>query len=113
MAAKVMRAHGDQALQLSDRMTMRDYFAAEATDGDVAAMRKFGMMAMIQNRDSVEFYDGAHKIAQAWSSMAPPIGAKIAIFEKIWTVQSVAYEFYQSASYERGMRANVYVVRDA
>ena len=62
----------------------------------------------IQNRDSVEFYDGDHLLAQAWSSMVPPVGAKISIRKKVWTVQKITYAFDQADNpFERGMRANV------
>ena len=65
----------------------------------------------IQSRDSVEFYDGARLVAQAWSSMVPPVGAKISIRKKVWTVQKVTYALDQADSqHERGMRANVDVV---
>ena len=68
----------------------------------------------IQNRDSVEFYDGARMIAQACSSMVPPVGAKISIRKKVWTVKKVTYALDQADSQnKRGMRANVDVVCDA
>lgn len=68
----------------------------------------------IQNRDSVEFYDGKHLVAQAWSSMVPPVGAKISIRKEVWTVRRVAYALdHADDLHERGMRANVDVVREA
>lgn len=68
----------------------------------------------IQNRDSVEFYDGYHLVAQAWSSMVPPVGAKISIRNEGWTVRRVAYALARADEmHERGMRAYVDVVRDA
>ena len=68
----------------------------------------------IQNRDSVEFYDGKHLIAQAWSSMVPPAGAKISIRKEVWKVQRVTFALdHADEMHERGMRANVDVVRDA
>ena len=68
----------------------------------------------IQNRDSVEFYDGKHLIAQAWSSMVPPVGAKISIRKEVWTVLRVTYALdHADEMHERGIRANVDVARDA
>lgn len=68
----------------------------------------------IENRDTVEFYDGMHLIAQARSSMVPPVGAKISIRKEVWTVQRVTYALdHADKMHERGMRANVDVVRDA
>jgi len=67
----------------------------------------------IQNRDSVEFYDGEHLIAQAWSSMVPPVGAKISIRKEVWTVRRVTYALDYADMQDRGMRANVDGVRDA
>ena len=64
----------------------------------------------IHNRDSVEFYDGAHLIAQAWSSMVPPVGAKISIRKKVWTVHKLTYALNQAnIQHYRGMLSNVYV----
>ena len=66
------------------------------------------------NSDSVEFYDGKQMIAQAWSSMVPPIGAKISIRKEVWTVRKVAYALdHADGIQERGMRANVDLVRAA
>ena len=68
----------------------------------------------IQNRDSVEFYDGEHLIAQVWSSMVPPVGAKISIRKEVWAVLRVTYALdHADEMHERGMRANVDVARDA
>ena len=68
----------------------------------------------IQNRDSVEFYDGQHLLSQTWSSMVPPVGAKISIRGKVWTVQRVTYALdYADKMHERGMRANVDVACDS
>jgi hypothetical protein len=44
-----------------------------------------------QNIDSVEFYDGAYLIAQAWSSMVPPIGAKVSIRKEVWRHDGETY----------------------
>lgn len=67
-----------------------------------------------QNIDSVEFYDGAHLIAQAWSSMVPPIGAKISIRKEVWVIQRVTYALDNADDlHERGMRANIDVLREA
>ena len=63
---------------------------------------------MIQSRDSVEFYDGEHLIAQAWSSIVPPVGAKISIRKQVWTVTRITYALDNADSLiERGMRANI------
>ena len=68
----------------------------------------------IENRDSVEFYDGSHLIAQAWSSMAPPVGARISIRKEVWTVLGVTYALdHADEMHERGMRANVDLRRGA
>ena len=68
----------------------------------------------IQNRDSVDFYDGEHLIAQAWSSMVPPVGAKISIRKEVWTVLRVTYALdHADEIHERGIRANVDVAREA
>jgi hypothetical protein len=68
----------------------------------------------IQNRDSVEFYDGAHLLAQAWSSMVPPVGAQISIRREVWTVRRVTYALdHADEMHERGMRANVDLSREA
>ena len=64
-----------------------------------------------QSRDSVEFYDGRHRIGQVLSSIVPPVGAKISIRNQVWTVRRVTYALDQADNqYERGMRANVDVV---
>ena len=63
--------------------------------------------------DSVEFYDGPHLLAQAWSSMVPPIGSKISIRKQVWHVQRITYALDKADSQnERGMRANIDLVVD-
>jgi hypothetical protein len=67
-----------------------------------------------QNIDSVEFYDGERMIAQALSSMVPPVGAKISIRKVVWVVQRVTYALdHADEMHERGMRANIDVKREA
>jgi hypothetical protein len=53
-------------------------------------------------------------IAQALSSMVPPVGAKISIRKVVWVVQRVTYALdHADEMHERGMRANIDVKREA
>lgn len=58
--------------------------------------------------DSIEFYDGDNMVAHVASSMVPPVGAKISIRGKTWTVARVTYALDHADDPQgKGMRANV------
>jgi hypothetical protein len=58
--------------------------------------------------DVIEFYDGDTMVASVKSSMVPPVGAKISIRGKTWTVMRVTYALDHADDPQgKGMRANV------
>lgn len=58
--------------------------------------------------DVIEFYDGAVLVAYVKSSMVPPVGSKISIKKKVWSVVAVTYAVdYAESLHCKGMRANV------
>lgn len=58
--------------------------------------------------DFIEFYDGDSLVAYVKSSMVPPVGSKISIRGKTWTVARVTYALDHADDPQgKGMRANV------
>lgn len=59
--------------------------------------------------DRVEYYDDkANLLVAVQSSIVPPLGSKISIRKKTWTVKSVSYAVDHSDDIaRREMRANV------
>ncbi len=62
----------------------------------------------MQNRDTIEFYDGDKLLCSANSSMVPAEARRISIRGKTWIVLRVTYALdHADELNERGMRANV------
>jgi hypothetical protein len=58
--------------------------------------------------DMIEFYDGSACIASTNSSIVPPVGSKISIRKKTWTVIGVTYVLdHADETPGKMMRANV------
>lgn len=56
----------------------------------------------------IEFYDGDALVTSVESSMVPPVGSKISIKKKVWSVVAVTYAVdYAESLHCKGMRANV------
>lgn len=59
-------------------------------------------------KNRIEFYHGDGLIAAVESAMVPPVGSKISIRKKTWSVVSVTYALdYADKPFQESMRACV------